>query len=83
MTEQGELIAQSGELVAQIDDRDLAQLLAFLELDGGPATDETLMAWLEGGAGEMALDFQGRRIGVQRIAKPELPVRFGYVQAPA
>jgi len=82
LTEAGEVIVQGGEVVAQLDDRDVAQLLAALELDGTPASDDALMAWLEGGAGDLVLRWRGQRIGVQRIMRADLPERFGYVRTP-
>ncbi len=82
LTETGDVIVQGGEVLAQLDDRDVAQLLAGLELDGAPATDEALMAWLEGGPGELVLRWRGRPIGVERILRAELPARFGYVLIP-
>ena len=59
--------------VAQVDDRDVAQLLTALDMDGAPVADEALLAWLEGGAGRLALmTLRARRRrelpAVQRIA---------------
>jgi hypothetical protein len=82
MTEAGEVIMQGGDVVAQLDDRDVAQLLAALELDGEPASDDALMAWLEGGAGELVLRWRGQQLAVERIARADLPARFGYVRIP-
>jgi hypothetical protein len=83
LTEAGAAIVHSGEVVAQLDDRDVGEWLARMELDGKPVPDETLMAWLEGGAGELVVSYRGQRVAVQRIASADLPARFGYVQAPA
>jgi len=83
LTELGELIVQSGGKVAQVDDRDMAQLLAALELDGTSVSDEALLAWLEGGAGQLALRYRGALVPVQRIARAVVPRRFGFVRIPA
>jgi hypothetical protein len=84
MTENGELIVQCGEIVAQVDDRDMAQLLAAIELDGEPVSDEGLMAWLEnGGAGRAALRYGDNAIPVERVVLADLPQRFGFVRNPA
>lgn len=83
LTELGELIVQSGATVAQVDDRDMAQLLAALELEGAPVSDDALLAWLEGGAGQLALRYRGTLVPVQRIARDLVPCRFGFVRIPA
>ncbi|MFL6672723.1 MAG: DUF2946 family protein [Massilia sp.] len=82
LTPDGEAILQSGDVVAQLDDRDVAQWLARLELGGEPVSDEALMAWLEGGTGELVLGYGGRKIALERIAGDQLPQRFGYVRNP-
>jgi len=83
LTGAGALVLQAGEVLAQLDDRDLEQALARMELEGRPASPEALMAWLEDGAGALALRVDGRRIPVERIAADSLPRRFGYLQNPA
>ena len=82
LTEAGEAIVQAGEIVAQVDDRDVAQLFESLELDGKPAGDEALMAWIEGGSGSMTLRYRGAQVPVERIKREELARRFGFVRAP-
>jgi hypothetical protein len=82
LTEAGEAIVQAGEVVAQVDDRDVAQLFEGLELDGKPAGDEALLAWLGGTAGTLALRWRGAVVPVERIARDELPGRFGFVRTP-
>jgi hypothetical protein len=47
LTEAGELLLQSGDIVAQLDDRDMTQAMALLEQDGRAVDDEALMAWLD------------------------------------
>jgi hypothetical protein len=83
LTEAGEVIVQNGDVVAQVDDRDMAQVLAALEMDGKPASDEALMGWLEGVPGEMALRYQEQRIAVERIHRADVAQRFGFVPTPA
>ncbi|EEF21886.1 conserved hypothetical protein, partial [Ricinus communis] len=67
MTDAGGIVLRAGQTVAQVDDRDAAQLLQAFELDGRPAADEDVMAWLEGGAGDLVLRWQDRRIAVGRL----------------
>jgi hypothetical protein len=83
LTEAGELLVEAGAKVAQVDDRDVAQLMNYLELDGTPVGDEALMAWLEGAPGTLALRFQGRLVTVERIARGDVAARFGFQRLPA
>ena len=83
MTESGEMIVEGGGKVAQVDDRDVAQLMATLELDGAAPSDEALMAWLEGAAGSLLLRVQGQSAPVERIARDSVPQRFGFQRLPA
>jgi hypothetical protein len=82
LTEGGAAVVHSADVVAQLDDRDVAQWLGSMELDGGPVSDEALMAWLDGGAGELVVNYRGQRVPVQRIGSAELSKRFGYIQTP-
>jgi hypothetical protein len=82
LTADGVAIVQSGDVVAQLDDRDVAQWLGFMELDGAPASDEALMRWLEGGSGELTLRYRDQAVPVERIAAADLPTRFGYIPRP-
>ena len=88
MTASGGIVLRAGQQLAQLDDRDAAQLLQAMELDGSPVADDELMAWLDGGSGradqpgQLALRWQGRQIAVERLAADEAPRRFGYVQRP-
>jgi len=83
LTEAGVAIVQAGDVVAQLDDRDVAQVFEALELDGQPAGDEALMRWLEGGDGELVLRWRGQAVPAERIRGEDLPQRFGFVPAPA
>src|SRR4051812_27563116 len=83
LTDAGVLIVQSADKVAQLDDRDFAQVMADLELDGKAASDEALLAWIDGGAGTMALHFRDQRVAVQRIAQGDIASRFGFVRTPS
>lgn len=82
MTEAGALVLQAGEVVAQLDDRDLAQVLGRMDLDGQPASLEAIMAWLEDDTAELALALGGARVPVERLSADALQRRFGYVRTP-
>jgi hypothetical protein len=79
MTEAGALVLRHGDLVAQLDDRDFADVLPQLRMDGAPVADEVLLEWLEGRA-EGALSLDG--VAVERIAADQLATRFCYISVP-
>jgi hypothetical protein len=83
LSEDGALIVSSGGIVAQLDDRDLAQALQALEFNGRPMGDEDLMAWIAGAPGEVVLRYKEQRVKVDRIDAAEVPARFGFVLSPA
>ena len=83
LTEAGEAIVQGGDVVAQLDDRDGAQLIEALRLDGAPVSGDALLGWLEGAAGKMQLDYRGQTVPVERVARDSVAQRFGFVRMPA
>ncbi|MRW92422.1 DUF2946 family protein [Duganella sp. FT80W] len=79
LTETGALVLRGGEVVAQLDDRDFADVLPRLQLNGATVADDVLLEWIEGKAqGALSLD----DVPVQRIAADQLAARFGYVSVP-
>lgn len=78
MTENGELIVASDGKVAKVDDRDMAQMIQAMQIDGHPASDDALMAWMEGGAGTLMLG----QVAVGRVRQAAVPEEFGFVQIP-
>ena len=82
MTEAGNLILRAGARIAQVDDRDLGQLMAMLELDGGPASDEALLDWIERPDATLRLALVTGQVEVQRIDSSGVARRFGFVRAP-
>ena len=83
MTERGQLILEGGGRLAQVDDRDLAQCTAAMAIDGAPASDERLMAWLgESSPGPLTMRPAGREVSVARMASAALAQRFDFVQQP-
>ncbi len=86
LTERGELILRSGHNVAQLDDRDTAEVLERLRFDGEPASDDALLAWLEAkhaGSGHLTLDIGERRLKVELLAHADVPRRLGFARLPA
>jgi hypothetical protein len=82
MLDSGGIVLRAGEQLAQLDDRDVAQLLTAMELDGNPVADDALMAWLGDGSGRLTLRWQGREIPLERLEADDAPHRFGFVQRP-
>jgi hypothetical protein len=82
MTEQGELIVQGGGKAAQLDDRDVAQLMQALELDGKPVSDDALVAWLGGAPGVLVLRYREDPVPVERIARDSVAARFHFQRLP-
>jgi len=82
MTTAGALIVQAGGKVAQVDDRDVAQLLAVMEMNGAAVGDEALMAWLETGNGPLSVNINSVRVNVERVASDSLGRRFGFIATP-
>ncbi|WP_338767438.1 DUF2946 family protein [Massilia sp. METH4] len=84
ITEAGELILKSGEIVAQLDDRDVAEALSALEADGQRVSDEALLAWLEGNARlAPALHVSGSSVPLQRMDRAVVADRFGFRRTPS
>jgi hypothetical protein len=82
LCDNGTLILQHGEIVAQVDDRDMAQVMELLRLDGQPLGDEALLAWLEHATGKLTLQYRGQAIPVQPLAHAEVPQHFGFQRLP-
>jgi hypothetical protein len=82
LLDSGALLVRAGTRVAQLDDRDVAQILQAIELDGQPVKDEALMAWLGGRAGRLVLRWQNGAIEIERLTADAAPQRFGFVRRP-
>ncbi|OWW22606.1 DUF2946 family protein [Noviherbaspirillum denitrificans] len=83
MTENGLLLLQSGGRLAQLDDRDMAQCLVHLHINGMPADDERLLAWLGEPSDEakVTLEFGGKHHPVARL-EGDIAQRFGFTPQP-
>lgn len=82
MTASGMLLVQAGGTLAQVDDRDVAQLIATMQSDGAPVADDTLLAWLETGTGMLTLRLGDATLAMERLPDGELGPRFGFVARP-
>jgi hypothetical protein len=85
ITEDGRLIVEGNEgKVAQVDDRDMAEYLALLRLNGESITDERLLVWLSDPSdmGRLTLETASRRVPVQRLPKQDIAAHFGFNPTP-
>ena len=84
LTEVGQLLLKSGEKVALVDDRDMAQCIPLLHTADGPADDEHILAWLNqpATAAPVTLKYADKYLPVQSIAFKAIPHQFGFAPAP-
>lgn len=84
ITENGNLIIKGNEKLAQVDDRDMAECLGLMRLDGHVIADEQLLDWLarEDAGGKLTLDLASRHVPVQRIKQSELAASFHFTSMP-
>jgi hypothetical protein len=88
LSDSGQLLLQSGDKLAQLDDRDMAQCMTSLRMNGATVSDEDLMVWVAGdGHGQLArapltLTCDGKQHVVRRIGQALIPAQFGFVRLP-
>ena len=88
ITDEGRLLLQSGDKLAMLDDRDLAECLAQMRLDGDLCDDTALMSWLGSGSSSpvpsQALTLMLRQgpVDIERISSNQLEQRFGFIAQP-
>ncbi len=83
MTNEGRLLLQSDDKLAMLDDRDLAECLPRLRMEGRPCDDAALIAWLASPAGSLSLVLDGTAVSVECIDAATLGSRFGFVAQPS
>lgn len=83
ITEEGRLVLEAGGKIAMVDDRDLAECVAMLRMDGTPVDDEVLMAWLQRMQGELQLVTGTQAVPVRPLRSGELAERLGFEPRPS
>jgi hypothetical protein len=85
----GDIIFQSGRLLMQVDDRDLAYTLDLLRQDDQDFSEEMLLAWLVQSSDEtnsiqrhVSISVMTDKIDVQFKTGPELMLATGYIAQP-
>jgi hypothetical protein len=85
LTDSGQLVLQGTDKVALVSDRDMAQCVAQLRMDGSTVGDEQLLGWLANQAadlGRLSLCLADRQLPMQRIEQDEIAAHFGFVLRP-
>ena len=82
LSAEGILLLRRAGRLAQLDDRDLAEALQWLTLDGWPLTDDTFLKWLAGGPGAMQLHHRGAVLTLGRADGAALEGQFGFIRRP-
>jgi hypothetical protein len=86
LSDAGALILHAGEIVAQLDDRDVTFVLGQIERAGQSVDDDALLAWLDDGVdadtGTLSLRVDGRLIALQALKSADVERHFGFVRRP-
>ncbi|MBI1891622.1 MAG: DUF2946 family protein [Burkholderiales bacterium] len=85
LTESGALILQSGEKIAMVDDRDMAQCMTQLQLGECTVCDDELLDWMAGADNiqPLVLRYNEQSLAVGRIALEALASHFRFVREPS
>tara|TARA_R110001599_G_scaffold64023_3_gene179021 strand:+ start:647292 stop:647933 length:642 start_codon:yes stop_codon:yes gene_type:complete len=83
LSEQGKVYLQQKDTVALLDDRDMAQWLTRVYMDGSIINDEHLLAWLDKPIDEaISFQWQGRSISIKPIFEQGVAAHFGFIRLP-
>lgn len=85
MTENGQLVLQSAEAAAILDDRDLGPCIEHLRLNDQPVNDEQLLSWLDASSEDnagMTWHSPNGALPVRRILENRLAEQFRFVRLP-
>lgn len=82
LCDSGELILRHGDVVAQLDDRDMAQVMAMLRIDGQTVDDDALLAWLDGAQQVLTLPHHAHNIVVQHLEHASVSIKFDFAAMP-
>lgn len=84
LSDAGQLLLQHARVLAQVDDRDAAQCLGAIRVDGRPVEGEQLLNWISNPRmnAEAFFMHRGRAIALRLIAHADIPQHFGFVPRP-
>ena len=78
ITREGRLILGSGERIAMVDDRDLAECLPLLRMEGNTVDDTLLLDWLKQAQGELQLCCDESLVPVHLLHDEHLGAALGF-----
>ena len=82
LTEQGQLVLSNGRQIAALDDRDPAQCLPLLKIQGKVIDDEQLMQWLASPDDDLSLSTLQGDVPVRWVRSDLLASSFGFITRP-
>ena len=82
LTNDGRLLLQTSDRLAMLDDRDLAQCLLQLRIDGQPVDDSRLLSWLDTPSARLQLHLHNTTLELAWVDAETLEQRFGFVARP-
>lgn len=82
LTIEGNIILQGTDVLAQIDDRDLAQALMAIELNGAPVSEQQLLDWLACPGPGLTFLIGGQHIAIALNSLAALAVSEPFVTSP-
>lgn len=82
LTDKGQLVLSNAKQIAMLDDRDLAQCLPLLKIQGQGIDDDQLMRWLDSPDDTLDMTILGREIQVRWLRSEDLATWFGFIKNP-
>lgn len=89
LSTEGKLMLRAGTILAQLDDRDLANCLDDMQINGAPVQDEALLAWLTASDSATALATlsiqlspQAAAIEIRHAELSQVMLACGYLARP-
>ncbi len=82
LTEKGELVLSNSQQIAMLDNRDLAQCLPLLKIQGKVVDDEQLMQWFALPTDDLSLTTLEGDMPVRWVRSDRLASSFGFIKRP-
>lgn len=82
LTDKGQLLLGNDQQIAMLDNRDLAQCLPLLNIQGQAISDSQLMQWLDSPDESLSMNLLGREVSVRWLHSDDVAARFGFIKNP-
>jgi hypothetical protein len=83
LTDTGQLLFKSGDVIALLDDRDMSQCLGAFSAQGNAVSDDQFLSWMERpGDTPLTYEVAGRALPVRHIARDAIAARFDFISEP-